>query len=1251
MTESAPDPDLPPRPPHPRRGWRRFAGALLLVLALLVAGVLASATSGGFAWTLQRLASVSGGTLGLASVRGTLWDGFVLGGIRIRSAGFDADIDSLAVDWRPAELWHGRVQVERLALGTVTLTPHPAGGPTPLPADLSLPLPLAIRHLSIDALTVMPDALRAYSIVAGYRYGGGAHELVIERLALPSGQASARLRLAAARPFALAGQLTASGLLDGVPASGRLDLSGSLQTLHLDGNARGSTIRGDVAATLLPFASGETSRFQRVDLRLSGIDPHALLPRAPRARIDLALYAVPTAGGRIRGAMTLVNHDPGDLATGRLPVRLLAGAVSGAGRRWRLEQWQAQLTQGRVTASGELDSARLDVAATLHGVALRSLHPDAPDDTVDGSMQLGGNWSVPRLAGRLDGRWLSVATDLSLAESRRLDIHRLRLGLGRGAIDVGGVLQLDGERAFHLDGQLSHADPARLHPRLPRGDISASLELHGHLAGSPAADVSLDIARSQLSGAPLSGRLRLALAPRRLTRAEADLRLGANHVRAHGAFGATGDRLRLDLDAPALSLLGPDFAGALKAGIDVSGTPAAPVFSGQLGARRLRVPGGIAAQTLDVEGELRATANGLFRIQALGTGLQAGGLTLERLAANVSGSRARHRLEWTARGRHDAQAFSLALVGDGGLSADDRRWSGSVQRLELGGAHPLTLLAPVRLELGPQRQALLTPARLAVAGGSVLLTRLERRGDGGLSSAGQLSGVRLALPLSQGLTVGGDWDLRYDSVWTGSLRLSRQAGDVQWQERALGLEAAELKVAAASGIARFAVTARARQGRLEGTGTLAFHGLLPDARSSLVAGVRLDVPQLDRLAALAGPEFELGGRLTAALTVAGPLERPRLGGRIDGRELTLADHRTGIRLAGGELQARLDGQRLLLDRLHFSSGDGEVLARGELGLREDGPAARVSVTLRRFSVFDHPGRRLVVSGDGELALVKQVFTLRGRLRADQGRIELPKLGTPALSGDVHVRGRAPPAPSALENLPFSAELTLDLGDHFHFGGQGLDTQLTGQVTLSASPGRAPAAHGQVRVLSGRYKAYGQDLDIEYGVVTFTGPLDNPHLNVRARRRLSSVGAGVEVSGTVQAPQIRLISTESLSDRDKLAWLVLGRAASSNTRDDSAMASAGALLAGSLNDQVGVFDDVGMSSRNERVLRDGRISPAEQVVTVGRQLSQEFYLGYEYGISSAQQAVKLIIQLGRNWSLVLRAGVDASAESRYTLRFD
>lgn len=72
---------------------------------------------------------------------------------------------------------------------------------------------------------------------------------------------------------------------------------------------------------------------------------------------------------------------------------------------------------------------------------------------------------------------------------------------------------------------------------------------------------------------------------------------------------------------------------------------------------------------------------------------------------------------------------------------------------------------------------------------------------------------------------------------------------------------------------------------------------------------------------------------------------------------------------------------------------------------------------------------------------------------------------------------------------------------------------------------------------------------------------------------SQVGAGVEVLGNLETPRVNLVANEPMSEKDKLSWLILNRASSGTSTDEAALATAaGAFLAGSLNDKVGLVDD-------------------------------------------------------------------------------
>ncbi|MBI3145788.1 MAG: translocation/assembly module TamB domain-containing protein [Pseudogulbenkiania sp.] len=1273
MTHPVPSPDASPASAKPpRRGWRplRWLGVSVLALLLTLAALAGWATSSeqGFAWAWRSAAALSHGRLGVGTVRGTLWQGFELQRLRWQDPARVLEVERLRLDWLPAALWRGTLHLTRLELGHVRFTSKAAAPAAPprLPESLALPLTVALDRFALASLTLLPGDVRLYDVAGAYRYEGGQHRVRLARLNSPWGGGTAALTLADARPFALSGSLAARGVLEEVAIKADLGLAGSLAELQARGTVAGRGLLAEVSGRFDPFAKSALNRFRRLDLRVGGINPQALQPSWPKARLNFAVYAEPAAGATVVGGLSLVNSEAGALSAGRLPLAFLAGEFRVRDERLTLSGLEAQLAGGgRVALAGTLDARTLALSARLQDVALRALHSAAPDETVAGTLTLTGTPTQPRLGAALKSRQLALDARVALEQggAQALRLEQVQLSAAGGRLALAGRVELQQARRFELSGALERADPARFIKGWPAGDLNARLTARGQLASPLAATVRLQFSPSRLSGAPLTGRAELDLQPGRLKRLDADLRLADNRLQAGGSYGAAGDRLKLLIDAPNLRLLGPGFAGRVGGQLDLAGTPKLPLLSANLKAERLALPGGgVGVEALTLVGDLQADAASPFRLQLDAQRLRLADVGASTLRLNAAGQRNRHRIELDGRLSVKQQPYTLALRASGGLAAGSTQWQGTLEQLQLAGKPGLTLLAPASLSVGPQWLEL-GATRLAALGGTLELQQLRRDGSGRLDTRGRAAGIHLAelapfvaLPVRQTLVVSGDWALSGSRTLQGQINLQRAGGDV-WlpgsngRQLALELGTSRAGLRLDGSRALFDLQLQSRYLNASGSGSMPLNGGI-DGRTPLAATLQLEVPTLKALAGLAGPGLELGGQLAANVALSGPLAAPLAQGRLDGKGLLFADRKTGLRLADGVLEARLDGRRLLLDRLRFASGEGEALASGTLDLRDSGPDATVRVSFKRFSVFDRPTRRLVISGDGDVAFAERKLTLTGRVRADQGRVELPKLGTPQLSDDVHVAGRESAPPSALATLPVTVRLDLDLGERFRFTGQGLDVELSGVVRVSAAPGEAPAARGQVRVVKGRYKAYGQDLDIEYGTITFTGALDNPALNVRAKRRLSPVGAGVEVGGSVAAPSIRLIADEALSERDKLSWLVLGRASAGGTRDDAALAAAaGALLAGTINDRLGLFDDLGLVSQQQKTRPDGTVSPAEQVVTVGRQLTRELYLGYEYGIASANQAVKLAYQLSKGWSLVLRAGSTASLETRYTLRFD
>ncbi|HUP30592.1 MAG TPA: translocation/assembly module TamB domain-containing protein, partial [Usitatibacter sp.] len=316
-----------------------------------------------------------------------------------------------------------------------------------------------------------------------------------------------------------------------------------------------------------------------------------------------------------------------------------------------------------------------------------------------------------------------------------------------------------------------------------------------------------------------------------------------------------------------------------------------------------------------------------------------------------------------------------------------------------------------------------------------------------------------------------------------------------------------------------------------------------------------------------------------------------------------------------------------------------------------------------------PTRFLALSGDAELKSGAGGLLATGAFKADAGWVGALDTPLPTVSDDVVVVRASRPAaaePQAKEGDKIRLDLRISLGDHLYFEGRGLDTRLGGDIQLTGAPGASLRATGMIRTVGGTYKGYGQNLAIERGVLTFSGVLDNPQLNILAVRRGLAVEAGVEVLGSATRPRVRLVSTPDVPEPDKLSWLVLGRGPSELAPGDASvlLAAASSMLGGNnpgsdLGKKLGL-DEVkigradtgsilGVLPQSTVAGRTGSASAAE-VVSVGKSIGRNVHLTYEQGLADAEGALKVAWTLSRQFQLLVRAGYLPGLDAVYRWTF-
>ncbi len=948
---------------------------------------------------------------------------------------------------------------------------------------------------------------------------------------------------------------------------------------------------------------------------------------------------------------------------------------------------------------------RLDAAPQPVNVALRATADAGGVDVSELRAQSGAAVAQLKAGARRDSGGWRIASAGSLA-----DFDPLPWWPG----DSGSAWRQGPHRfsgAWQLDVRVP-ADAARVAPLalLPRLAGSGTLRLQeSMLAGVP---LALDLALGQAPGrgaAPshLVGELHLGNNTLTLD--------GEGDPAGNGARDRLALKLdapALPVLAPLLRLL-PDAAawaprsGSAKADASVTGrwpelrtegaVEAQDFAAGTLAIARTRATWQLAFDT---------SGRQPLELQAEAAGLRLGTQRAELLRADLRGTLREHRLRLDAALPLAPPAAAEQLLGlrartgtRAGLTGEGRwqpepggggRWRGQVSRLAVGawdgqalaGDGPAQWADARDLAAELQFDATGKLVRLqADAGRLTLADTFALRWD---RVDADLRGERPALalraeidpfpvaPLLARLQPSFGWrgdlrlaasiDVKAAERFDADIVFERRDGDLQVKDeggtQALGLTDLRIALAAHDGTWFFTQAFAGRAlGEMAGAVSVRTSPLArwPERDAPLDGVLQARVANLGVWGAWVPAGWRLAGELRTSATVGGRFGAPEYTGQIEGREIGVRNLLQGVNISNGEVTVKLQGERAMIERFTLKGGDGTLAISGgaEFG---SAPNARLKLAAERFRLLGRIDRQLTTSGNAELALAADLVKLDGKFVIDEGLFDTSRRDAPGLDDDVTIRrpedaevaAEAAPAQRARRNVAVAVDV--DLGQSLRVRGRGLDTSLRGLLRIT-TPGGRLAINGTVSTADGTYAAYGQKLDIDRGIVAFSGAADNPRLDILALRPNTDMRVGVSITGNALTPRVRLYSETDMSDTDKLSWLVLGRAPDGLGRTDALLLqrAAVALLAG--EDEAPTDAIIRTLGLDEVSLKQTDGEVRETVVSLGKQLSRRWYVGYERGVNATTGTWQLIYRIAQRFTLRAQSGQENSLDLIWTWKFD
>lgn len=1253
---------------HIRRGLD-FIGHLLagvvIMLVLIGAGLWWWAgTEGSLDWVLQRIARSQ--PLHSEGVTGSLRDGLRVRKLSWERNGLRVEAHEVLLEWAPVALLTRTVQLDEFRAKLLRVVDErPASDPKP-PEGLSLPMRVRATQVEIGRVEWLGrSTVEAEALAGAYAFNGLGHDLRIDSLRVAQGEYRGQASLGAIGEMPLKSTIegTVTASVPGGTATLPLRLRASAEGPLADFRAQafldaigpaspdGSSPSGTVTARVTPFTGQPLPEAQA---RLRSVDLGALWPAAPHSRLSGQAQLKPAGEGAWRWEGDFTNAAAGPWDAGQLPVETVRGRGEWRGKSLLVESLQARAGGGSVEAEGRWrgnDAWTLD--ARLQGVDPSALHRAMPPQPLGGTASLSQDGAGLAFEAALQAQGPTRArrpVERKKGEDAAKDwaAFALRDAKAKGRWNK-GELALSSLDVRTADAQLSGAVTVRPSARSGEGKLALT---------APGLDARANGSISETAGA---GSLRVQA--RDLARAAGWLRGVPYAGEWIGERRAAGSAL-LDT-AWRGGWRDPSVQGTLTAERVEWREAQAPAASWTLRDARLSLNGRLS----DAQLALRAQAEQGGRQYAIDTAGRAGRALL----------------------REGGQAWRVQLP-RALLTARDPALGEGVWRLEL--RKPLAarwLTEPGRLDVEPGEAVLSAPPQAAASTQAQLRWDATRWGGGALQTSGTLAGLPMGwVSLLGGAQMAGaalSGDMVFDARWNMSLgpalrldaSLVRRSGDVN--VLADTVDGGSTRVAAGVRDARLVLEGRGenvtltfrwaseRAGtadarvvtRLAQGGAAGWHW--PE-RAPLGGYVRAQLPRIGVWSLLAPPGWRLRGSLSADVALGGVRAEPQLSGALAADDLALRSVVEGVELRNGRLRARLEGQRLRVDEfILYGAGEGQaqgrLVARGEGGFTPQGLQLNAVATLTRLRASIRSDRDVTASGELAARVDASGTDLRGRLVIDQARIQVPEEMPPRLGDDVVVhraegkiataeerKQREPAKPPP--KRPFNVAVDVDLGNDFRVTGRGINTELRGTVALTADSLSQPRLAGTVRTAGGVYEAYGQRLDIERGVLRFNGAPDNPVLDVLAVRPYLPQRVGVSVTGTAQAPFIRLYSEPEMPDAEKLTWLVTGRAAAGTGQEAALVQRAAlALLAARRGGgSGGIASRVGLDELSVR-----RDSTEGAVVTLGKRFARNFYASYERSLSGALGTLYIFYDISRRLTVRAEAGERTAVDLIYTFSFD
>lgn len=413
-----------------------------------------------------------------------------------------------------------------------------------------------------------------------------------------------------------------------------------------------------------------------------------------------------------------------------------------------------------------------------------------------------------------------------------------------------------------------------------------------------------------------------------------------------------------------------------------------------------------------------------------------------------------------------------------------------------------------------------------------------------------------------------------------------------------------------------------------------------------LAPFKILMPELDKLE----------GELVGSTTISGTLQQPLFNGEINLNNGAVQSRAMPIVVSGVQQKIQLiDDKALISGTYLLGKGAGNI--EGQVSWQ---PQLQGQLTIKGDGLeFDYQSMlRAQVSPDINIHFFPDLVKVEGDVIVPYARFKLRELpqGSISPSKDVVMADQEAKEREAEQLLQLNLKVLIDpkKANQVKLDAFGLTTDVRGNLQIQNGK-NGMVANGDMQLVNGRYKAYGQNLIIREGDITFNGQIDRPFLNIEAVRdpelTEDEVVAGIRVEGSTDSPQVEVFSEPAMEQQQSLSYMLTGRGLGSSSGDSQDTMLTNMLLSFGLGQSENLVSNIGQKLGFKDVSLDTSGQGDGTQLSVTGYVAPGVQLRYGVGVFDSVSEVAIRYQLMPQLYLEAVSGLSNAIDIYYSFSIE